>query len=185
MTNMIDIQNKLMIIAMQRQQSINEHNMNKRTTSAIPTEFPINSFVLVNYPNTRMGKLPPTKLHTPSKGPMRVLNFIGADYQLLNLITNKTEHHNINNIKPFYYDPEITNPYLIALRDNEETKIAKILQHSGDKKNKKDMDFLVQWENQDESNNLWLPWYELRNNSKLHEYLRNNRMKSLIPISYR
>ena len=43
------------------------------------------------------------------------------------------------------------------------------------------MDFLVRWLGYDETEDLWLPWSALRNNTVLHQYLRDNNMEKLIP----
>jgi hypothetical protein len=130
-----------------------------------------------------MGQLPPTKLHTNLKGPLKVITFTGAEYKLLNLVSNEIETHHVKYLHPFHYDPVQIDPTTIALKDRDESVIKSILSHTGHKAKKKEMEFLVEWE--DNSPNLWLPWKELRNNSKLHQYLIRNRMKSIIPISYR
>jgi hypothetical protein len=132
--DMIAVQNKLIDIAMKRQEFINNSNINsKNKHNNSITEFPINSFVLVQYPKTRMGSMPPTKLHTKLKGPLRVLSFIGAKYDLLNLVTNKTESHHVTNLRKFNYNPTLTDPHKVALTDNEESIVERILQHSGHK----------------------------------------------------
>ena len=56
-----------------------------------------------------------------------------------------------------------------------------ILAYTGNPKRKSSMDFLVRWLGYDESEDLWLPWSALHNNSVLHTYLRQNGMESLIP----
>jgi hypothetical protein len=57
--------------------------------------------------------------------------------------------------------------------------------HSGNETQKSQMDFLVKWEGLDEAYNRWLPWKELRNNVKLHEYLRVVKLGKLIPKEHR
>jgi hypothetical protein len=49
-----------------------------------PTEFQIDSFVLV-----QQRSAPETGLHTPWRGPLRVLNSKRGEYTLLDLTTNK------------------------------------------------------------------------------------------------
>ena len=149
------------------------------------TEYPINSYVLVEYPTTAMGRKPPTKLHTNLKGPMRVINFIGSNYTLQDLITNKNESVHIKRIRPFYYDPRFTDPIDIARRDYQSTVVEKILSHSGNTKRVSELDFLVKWLNVPESGNLWLPWNELRNNPVLHQYLTEQNLTKLIPKEHR
>ena len=43
------------------------------------------------------------------------------------------------------------------------------------------MKFRVRWLGYDETHDTWEPWDHLRHNAKLHEYLRANKMKRLIP----
>ena len=140
------------------------------------TEFAINSHVLVTYPEG-----PPTKLHPIKKGPFKVLDFQGAHYSLLNLVTNKIENHHISRIKQFEYDPLTTNPRDIANRDYQVWDVERILEHHGNIKRVSELDFLVKWSGLDDERNLWLPWKELRNNPALHSYLRENNLSKLIP----
>jgi predicted SprT family Zn-dependent metalloprotease len=68
------------------------------------------------------------------------------------------------------------------MRDVISTQIVeKIIEHSGTKNKKSEMDFRVRWLGFGESQDLWLPWKELRLNPALHDYLRQNRMASIIP----
>ena len=61
-----------------------------------PTEFPINSYVLVHY---RSGS-PPTRLHTAWRGPMRVVSGSNSRYFLYDLITTREKEYHVSNIKP-------------------------------------------------------------------------------------
>ncbi len=67
------------------------------------TEFPINSYVLIEYPQSSHHKGPPTKFHSNLKGPMQVINVVGSRYTLLNLVTNKLEDFHITQLKQFNY----------------------------------------------------------------------------------
>ena len=51
----------------------------------IQTEYAIDSYVFIHY---RTG-LPPTRLHTSWKGPMKVIKGFNSRYTLLDLITGK------------------------------------------------------------------------------------------------
>ena len=55
------------------------------------TEYAVNSYVLVHY----CTGLPPTRLHTNWKGPMRVIKGLNSRYTLLDLITGKEKCHDI------------------------------------------------------------------------------------------
>ena len=176
---MISTQSKLLLIAEQRQRSKDEEHI-RQMNHAI-TEFAVNSFVLCSYPKGRMGALPPTKLHTSLKGPFRVIKFIGPEYTILNLVTNKTEVVHVKRLQPFYYNALVDNPQDIAAKDYQEFRVERVLKHSGDARRKSSLDFLVRWQGYDETEDLWLPWKELRDNIKLHDYLRSAGLQRLLP----
>ena len=75
-----------------------EENMHK--------EYLPNSYVLVHY---RTG-LPPTRLHTNWKGPMRVIKGLNSRYTLLNLISGKEKDYHVSDMKPFVFDSAIVDP---------------------------------------------------------------------------
>ena len=112
---------------------------------------------------------------------MRVISNKGAEYLLLDLVQNKQISVHISRLKRCEYDPRHVDPMAIAAKDYEEDEVEAILQHRGSPKRKSDMDFLVRWLGYDETEDLWLPWSALRNNTALHQYLRDNNMEKLIP----
>ena len=179
-SEMIDLQDKLIHIAQKRQSDQDEQFMLKKQGNVI-TQFDKNSFVLALYPDSAMGQRAPTKLHTHWKGPMRVISNKGAEYLLLDLVQNKQISVHISRLKRFEYDPLHVDPLAIAAKDYEEDEVEAILEHRGNPKRKSDMDFLVRWLGFDETEDLWLPWSSLRNNTVLHQYLRDNNMEKLIP----
>jgi hypothetical protein len=180
-SEMISIQNKLVNLAIQRQRSRNEGKIARLNDEGKPiTEFAVNSFVLCEYPDSRMGSRPPTKLHASLKGPFKVIKVRdGKTYTLLNLVNNKEEIVDIHRLQPFRYDPHIHDPLAIAAKDYQEFGVERIIKHAGDIRRPSSLDFLVRWTGYDESEDLWLPWKELRTNVKLHDYLRD---KGLTPL---
>ena len=180
-SDMIKLQSKLIDIAQKRQQEQDEAHIQKRTHDKV-SYFRPNSFVLVQYPKTVMGIRAPTKLHPHWKGPMRVISNKGAEYTLRDLVQDKNISVHISRLKEFEYDPLHHDPLAIAAKDNEEDEVESIIRHhTGNPKRKTSMDFLVRWKGYDESEDLWLPWSELRTNNALHTYLRQNGMEKLIP----
>jgi hypothetical protein len=178
-SNMLHIQDKLVAIAQKRQQTADDAHMAKLSASV--TQFAANSFVLVSYPNSAMGSKPPTKLHTPWKGPMRVVSNQGAEYTVHDLVQNRDITVHVTRLKKFEHDPVRVDPQAIAAKDYGESEVESIIAHTGDPKRKSTMDFLVRWAGYDESEDLWLPWSELRLVPALHEYLRANGMERLVP----
>jgi hypothetical protein len=70
------------------------------------TEYPINSYVLVHY---RTGSSP-SRLHTNWRGPLRVVKGDNSRYTLYDLVSQKTSVYHVSDMKPFLYDPAITQP---------------------------------------------------------------------------
>ena len=87
----------------------------------------------------------------------------------------------MSRLKRFQNDTIRVDPLHVAAKDNEEDEVDAILAHIRDPKRKSTMDFVVCWTGYTDSENLWLPWTELRLNPKLHQYLRDNGMERLIP----
>jgi transposase InsO family protein len=151
------------------------------------TEFEIDSYVLVDYPNNSLNlRGAPTKLHTLKKGPFRVISHTGDSYRLLNLALNTEEPAvHVSRLSPFRYDQNRTIPTNIANRDYQLFNVDSIIHHQGDTKRKSSLNFLVHWEGYSHNEDSWEPWAELRNNPKLHAYLRTKNLHMLIPKEHR
>jgi hypothetical protein len=147
------------------------------------TEFEIDSFVLARYPETAMGKRPPTKLHTMWRGPYRVVNRQGSAYALQDMHTLKTFNVHVSLLKKYIQGSKKTDPQATALADKQFFIVEKILTHFGDIKHKSALTFLVKWEGSDETTRE--PWSHLKSNVKLHEYLASKpKLRSLIPTEF-
>ncbi len=144
------------------------------------TEFPVNSYVLVEYHNR-----PPSKLNTPLKGPLRVVSHIGADYTLENLVDNRVSHVHASKLRPFEFDPRFVDPRQVANKEQEAYDVESILSHTGDRKDRKTLKFRVKWVGYDLDNTTYEPWKNLMHTSALHRYLIANKLKGLVPTQYR
>ena len=147
------------------------------------TSIPAGSYVLVQDPEgTNKSKLLP--LHP---GPYEVLSHDKDRYEVRNLVNNGVHAVHISRLRPFKYDSVKTDPYEVALQDNEEFIVEKILEHQGSIQDKTKMRFLVKWQGFSEESNSWEPWYEkgagLRDNAVLHDYLRERGWGFAIPKS--
>lgn len=154
------------------------------------TEFAEGSYVLVEYPASNLKKGPPNKLNTYLRGPLRVEGHRGATYKLRNLVTNKLESTHVTQLRNFHFDEHNINPTDVANRDAFATVVEKIISHTPVKSNysgtkRSEFEFRVRWLNLDEDNDRYLPYKELRNNPRLHEYLNDNQMKAFIPPEHR
>jgi transposase InsO family protein len=143
-------------------------------------EYPPNSYVLVHY---RDGS-PPTRLHTHWRGPLKVVSGNNSRYTLYDLITQKSSIYHVSAMKPFLYDPAITNPLDVARRDHMEYFVEDILSHRGPHL-RSQIEFLVKWLNYPDSENSWEPYSNLRDVNKLHVYLRRHNLQKLINKQHR
>jgi hypothetical protein len=175
--NLITKQKEIILQAQASQVARDEAFIRKRSENNMEiTEFPINSYVLVEYRNG-----PPNSLLTKLEGPMRVVNRIGSKYTLQNLVTEKCSDYHVTKLREFRYDPELTDPRLVANRDSQVWDIDKIITHNGDiYGSRKDLDFLVKWKGYDDIYNRWLPWSEVRQTEQLQTYLRENNWRHLL-----
>lgn len=152
-----------------------------------PTIFPVDSFVLVEYPNTAMGKKPPHKLAPNLRGPYRVAKIIGNEYQLIDLVSNKIkENVHVKRLRPYRFgtNDQIT-PRDIANKEQESFDVEVVLRHSGTFAKKKSLKFLVKWLGYDDSHNSWVSYQRLKSNQALHNYLIKKNQASQIPKPFR
>ena len=145
------------------------------------TEFLPDSFVLVHY---RTG-LPPTRLHTHWRGPMKVIKGFNSRYTLLDLTTGKETDFHVSDMRPFVFDSAVTDPSDIARRDHMEYFIEEILEHRGNLKKKSEIEFLVSWLGFSVDCNSWEPYANLRDTEQLHQYLTRHKLQRLIPLKFR
>jgi transposase InsO family protein len=184
---MLETQNKLLHESRKQQQAKRFAHLAKDRFQGEPTtQFPVNSFVLVQYPNNPItGKRGPSKLLTPLRGPLRIHEIIGNTYKLINLVNNKVETVNVTQLVPFYFDPEIHDPMHIAAKDYSELPIEQILTHRGDPARKSQMEFKVRWQGYTSLEDTWEPWKTLRNTPGLHAYLISAGLARLVPKEHR
>jgi hypothetical protein len=151
------------------------------------TEFPIGSYVLVNYKST--DNKPPTKFHTFLHGPFRVIGNDGPIYDLQNLVTNETENYHIKFLHPFEYDSDTKTPEDIAKHDNytkeEYFDIIDIKDHKFlNDDNTSIPQLLIHWEGEENYR-----WSELTASVKateiFHKYARKHSLVRFIPPKYK
>ena len=131
MGNLINLQNKLMNIARFNLKLIdNEHIV---SYPAARTDFEPGSFVLVKY---REGSAP-TRLHTNWKGPLRVVSGAHSQFLLLDLVTHKENVYHVTDMKPFLFDPALTDPLDVSRRDYLKYFVESIIGHRGNSKSRK------------------------------------------------
>lgn len=182
--NLLKVQAEIISLAEKAQKDIDTYHIADRSKVESST-FPINSYVLVNYENDN--NRPPSKLHTQLRGPLRVVN-INADntsYTLQNLVNNKLESFHIKKIRPFIYDPKVTNPEDVALHDEDFERIEHVTNHRFKNNNKKKsaLQLFIKWDN--EIAPTWHDWHrDFASNEEVHKYLRANKLGRFIPPTY-
>ena len=102
-------------------------------------------------------------------------------YTIENLVDGKRSTTHIHNLRPFNYDPARTSPLLVAQYNEQEFVVESIHGHRGDRTRRRTIEFKVRLSGFGESCDSWEPYKALLHVDKLHEYLRANRMKTLIP----
>ena len=177
-SNMLSTQRNLIEHAQKTQLLKNQKHMSEQKEPI--TVYPRDSYVLLEYQGG-LRKGPPNKMLTNLKGPYQVLSNVNATYKIRNLRTNRDEEHHISALRPFLYDPAVTDPIDVAIRNEQEFVVQEIKDHRGSARNKTSMQFLVSWKDYGIEEDSWEPWTELRLNTKLHEYLRANNLSSLVP----
>jgi hypothetical protein len=164
-----------------------------KNTSIIPTTFPVNSYVLVAYPDSGFTKRarPPNKFMPEWKGPYQVIAHIGSSYTLLNLVTMKEETGiHVKRLKEFIYD-EGTDPRQVANQATDSWDVEKIISHTGQpydskkRDTKKSMVFQVKWVGFDEPTSEPYTNRSIFKTAAMHKYLSENKLKCLIPAAYK
>ena len=183
-SNMLAQQDKIMKKAELLQRTKDETHMANANPNR--TEFPVGSWVLVEYHSSIIRRGPPNKLNTFLRGPFKVLRHELDHYTFRNHIESTEETVHIDLLHPFLHDANFIDPMDVARHDAISTfTVESILAHNGTRRTPGAMDFKVRWQGYDASKDLWLPWKELLNNPRLPEYLTNNGMKTLIPREHR
>jgi len=188
---MLQAQSEILKIAQKNQQETDDFQIAKRSRAnkrkfggQEVTEFPINSYVLVNYEGEE--HKPPSKLHTHLRGPLRVVNYNGPIYTLQNLVhPTKLEDFHVKLLHPFKFDEGNVDPSEVAQHDEEYTGIKQVLEHkfTHKKQRKQDLQFKILWEGDKEPS--WYPWNSTFGHAeKIHEYLIAHKLKKYIPTQY-
>ena len=187
--NMIMQQHTIVELAQQIQ---NEKDMaHLAEQNPFVTEFAVGSYVLANYHSTEgvvRHKGPPNKFLSFLRGPLKVIAKEGDTYTIRSLITKKDERIHVKELRQFIHNDDEKELYRTALRDHQDHfEIEAILAHRGDARYRTQLEFLVRWRGYDESEDLWLPYSELRDSAALHVYLLaqpTRVMQKLVPTKF-
>ena len=106
-------------------------------------------------------------------------------YIIEDLVHGKRTTTHIHNLRPFNYDPVRTVPLDVAQHNEQEFVVEAINGHRGDRHKRSTMEFRVRWAGFGETCDGWEPYKAFLHVDKLHNYLRANAMKSLIPSEHK
>lgn len=181
LANRLSMQTK--IIAKAQEVQRRAQNMHESLIPPRLTSFPVGSYVLVDYPDNALRRGPPSKFLPFRQGPMLVEERVGTKYTLRNLNTKKLKDFHVSLLREFIYDPEYTDPEAVAMTDAHLFEVESILSHKGNIKRKTGLTFKVKFVGDDVIYEE--PWSNLRRNTVLHAYLRDNGLVTWIPPEFR
>jgi hypothetical protein len=161
------------------------------TQNPYVTKFASGSYVLANYHSTEGAvrhRGPPNKFLPYLRGPFKVISSEGDTYTIRSLVTKKDERIHVKELRQFIHNEDEQELYKTALRDHQDHFVIEaILSHRGDARYRTQLEFLVRWKGYDSSEDLWLPYSELRDSGALHAYLLaqpTRAMQKLVPTKF-
>jgi hypothetical protein len=154
------IQRQRMLIAVAQERLVELQRMHVHSESPafdeIAAQFPVNSYVLVAYP---MGGRPDHKLMAQWQGPMQVVSFEGATYEVRNLVTMKTQLVHVKRLKPFVVSSTST-PEMIAYAEAGVWEVRTVHDHRQPRRgSRQGVTLLVEWVGYPSRDDYsWEPW---------------------------
>ena len=181
-------QDLLLKAAIKYQSEIDITNLGKRNPMEL-SHFPIGTYVLAKNPSSRMGSEPSSKLESYWQGPYQVKSINNSIYIVRDLISDDEYSFHIKNLKPFQYDELYIDPTDVVIKESQQIIVDSVIEHriieNGNPNHIRDYEFLLHWKNKDERFDQWTPWKEVRSNSIVHQYLKNNHMGNKIPKAFK
>lgn len=183
MEDMRKVQTQIINIARKNLTKHDEVHMNTEPTAEL-TEYPVNSYVLVQHRHNSLRKGPKSKLLPYRKGPMRVVNSNGSKYTLQDLVTKRNKDYHVTRLVQFNFDAEKQDPLKYALKDETTLFLVDKISHirGNPKGPKKGLQFKVHWHNDPVT--TMEKWRTVRNTEALQKFLMNHKneaVRQLLP----
>ena len=140
----------------------------------VPTEFKVGGYVLMSYLVR-----PPSKLSARWAGPFRIAKVDGNNVLLEDLTGGPEKTVDVSRLKHFLVAPGV-DVQAVAAADLGEAQVQAVLGHRGNARNRKDLQFHIQWTDGDET---WEPWERVRKLEAVDVYIRGvsgNSLKALL-----
>jgi len=176
---------RIIIEEAQRAQLIKDNLHLNKDVKQNRTTFVEGTYVLVDRypPHTDWSKK--SKLQTRWLGPYLITKRNEDWYTLRNLVTSNEETYHVTQIKIFNYDKNKVDPVKLAFKQNDEYIVDAIISHEGNLTKLDEVKFRVRWKDFTALDDTMEPWSNLKQNSKLHEYLIQIGQQKVIPYEFR
>jgi hypothetical protein len=132
-------------------------------SDVVPTEFLTGGFVLMSYLVR-----PPSKLAARWAGPFRVLEKKGNNVTLEDLTGGPQKTVDVSRLKHFMVAPGV-DVQAVAAADLGEAIVQLVLDHRGTARDRKNLEFQVQWTDGDMT---WEPWEHVKKLGEVDKYIR-------------
>jgi hypothetical protein len=184
---LLERQRMIVQVAHERQVELQRMHVHSESPALdeVAAQFPVNSYVLVAYP---LGTRPDNKLMAQWQGPMQVVSFEGATYEVRDLVTMRTQRVNVKRLKRFIVSPD-SDPSNIAFAEAGVWEVRMIHDHpQPTARSRQGLTFLVEWIGFPSSDDYtWEPWTaELGRTQPMIDYCsRIPALRSVIPKGLR
>jgi hypothetical protein len=161
-SNLYEIQDNILstVVALQTEYSVARLQRSDQVTDTVnPGEL-----VLCRYSD----RIKPSKWSSLYHGPYQVTQQNGDYVVIQDLSTKHNRTVHITSLKRYYFDKRFTDPLKCAAKDRREQVVLKILSHTGNPANRKEMIFTVLWAGEVTTEE---PWDKVRDLAAMEIYL--------------
>jgi hypothetical protein len=164
------LQSKQLALIQASQLYLNEEAIKKDLKVPISEhqDYNIGNYILLSYPSR-----PPSKLAGLYRGPLMVHRKLHADiYEVMDLISNKIYQVHISRMHALNLPLNIDQQEILRIAgiDHSEYVVESIIDHKGNPRKKKDMQFLIRWKGYEPNDDTWESFATVKDLAALDEY---------------